>query len=370
MSLMTTLSDALTGNKVRLGPRVKDVTPRERERLFFLMAMMFKCGHTTSEGLRAVARAFRSEKKEPLSAALHSIAQRVSQGKPLSKAMESEYYLFDDIHRAAVLAGEASNNMQQSFHILKVLETKRIASSRAGLAELLTPLFMMILSIVSIFNTGLNTLPVMAKVQEQQGKSISGIPLGIMETTQAVAGYWYIIFGLIAVAGITIYSLNQSIGGRLSLHGWVLKIPIYGQFLVYKTYTSMLLYFPYMLESGVKPKQMIPIMEALATNLVLKHKIESFNHVITAGGSMSEAMHKAGFPEIAVTPVQISENFAGSADGVNNVMIEGMQHSHEILENLLSDTHRKFVATFSAILWLCGGTFMLLDMVSIVLSQG
>ncbi|MDD9911611.1 MAG: type II secretion system F family protein [Alphaproteobacteria bacterium] len=363
--------EELTGRKNPLGPRVTDVNPRERERLFFLLAMMFKCGHTTSEGLRAVAKAFRSEGKEDVSAALQAIAHRVSQGKSMSKAMESEHILFTDLHRAAVMAGEVSDNMEQSFDTLRTLEGKKIASSRAGIAELLTPLLMMVLSLVSIFNTGLNTLPVMAKVREAQGKPLGAIPSGIMDTTGFIADSWYFLAAFFSVIGVTLYSMHNSANGRITLHRWVLNIPVYGKFITYGTYTDMLLYFPYMLASGVKPKQMIPIMEALATNTILKRRIESFNQVITAGGSMSEAMTKAGFPEIAVTPVQVSENYSGNSDsGVNSVMIEGMQHAHGILEEMLADTHRKFVATFSSLLWCIGGAFMLLDMVSIVLSQG
>jgi general secretion pathway protein F len=362
--------EELKGNTgPKLGPRVSSVSPRDRERLFFLMSMMFKSGHTTVDGLRAVAKAFIAEKQGDIAAALHTIAQRVAQGKPMSKAMEAEHVLFTDVHRAAVLAGEASDNMEQSFEILKVLEAKKIASSRAGLAELLTPMVMLVLSLISVFNTGVNTLPVMAKLREAQGKPLGSIPKGIMETTGFFAEHWYIVVALFLVLGVTMYSMYVSPGGRVMMHAWVLKVPIYGRFLAYKTYTNMLLYFPYMLSSGVKPKQMIPIMEALATNAILKRRVESFNHIITTGGSMSEAMHKAGFPEIAVTPVQVSENYAGDQSGVNNVMIEGMQHSHGILDEMLGDTHRRFVAVFSALLWSMGGTIMLMDMVSIVLSQ-
>ena len=369
MQILKQFVEELTGQSSRLGPRVKDIKPRDRERLFFLMAMMFKCGHTTADSLRSVAKAFRAEKKEDISAAMHAIAQRVSQGKSLSKSMESEPVMFTDIHRAAILAGEASDNMEKSFDILRTLEAKKIASSRAGMVELLTPFLMMLLSLVSIFNTGLNTLPVMAQLRKEQGKPLGMIPNGIMETTGFLANYWYMFAALVAVIMVTLYSMYNSANGRVLIHGWVLKVPIYGTFLSIKTYASMLLYFPYMLSSGVKPKQMIPIMEALATNTILKRKIEQFNHVITTGGSMAEAMQKAGFPEIAVTPVEVSENFSGSDDGVNNVMIEGMQHSYGILEEMLNDTNRRFVATFSAILWSMGGAIMMLDMVSIILSQ-
>ncbi|MFZ2619343.1 MAG: type II secretion system F family protein [Alphaproteobacteria bacterium] len=374
MQTLKPFTDALSGNaanKAQLGPRVHSLSARDRERLFFLMAMMFKCGHTTVEGLRAVARAFRNEKKEDVSAALHAIAQRVAQGKPLSKAMETEHIMFSDLHRAAILAGEAANNMEQSFDVLRTLETKRIANAKAGFSELLTPFIMMLLSLASVFNTGLNTLPVMAKLREAQGKPLGSIPAGIMDVTTAIAGQWYILLAVVIVTFVVLYSIYTSKGGKYLMHAWLLRIPVYGRFLSYRTYTNMLLYFPYMLKAGVRPKQMIPIMEALSTNLAIKRRIESFNHVITTGGTMSEAMGKAGFPEIAVTPVEVSENYAGNqTDGVNNVMIEGMQHAYHILEQLLDDTHRTFVSTFSAALWLVGGTLMLLDMVSIVLSQG
>jgi general secretion pathway protein F len=334
------------------------------------MGMMMKSGQTTSEALRAVAKAFRAEKKEDISAAMHAIAQKVSQGKSLSKAMETETVMFNDLHRAAILAGEAANNMQKSFEVLKVLEEKKIASSRSGLAELLTPALMLILSCISIFNTGLNTLPVMARLREAQGKPLGTIPEGIMLTTGFFADYWYVFATLFVMLVITLYSSYSTANGRAMLHRYELEIPIYGKFIAYKTYTNMLLYFPYMLASGVKPKQMIPIMEAISTNTILRRRIDKFNKVITTGGSMSEAMAQSGFPEIVVTPVSVSENYAGSETGVNDVMIEGMIHAHGILERMLDDTYGRFVAVTSAILWAMGGCVMLLDMMSIVLSQG
>ena len=50
-----------------LGPKVRDMSLRDRERLFFLMAQMLRAGQTAEGSLRAVARAFKSEKKDAIS---------------------------------------------------------------------------------------------------------------------------------------------------------------------------------------------------------------------------------------------------------------------------------------------------------------
>ena len=343
---------------------------RDRERFFFFMAMMMKTGQTTGDALRAVARAFKAEHKDEIAVALSSLAQKVAQGKTLSAAMLAERGMFTDLHRAAILAGEAANNMQKSFEILRVLEDKQINSKRAGLAELLTPFLMMVLSIISIFNTGLNTLPVMKEVSEAQGKVMGMIPQGIMDTTAFAAQYWFVFVGMLLLGVVTIWSLNSNPAGRTTLHGLQLRVPIYGRYLIFYTYTQMLLYFPYLIASGVKPKQLIPIMEGLATNNVIKRRIEQFNHTITTGGTLAQAMSKSGFPEIIVTPVSVAENYAPTNGNVNDVLIEGMQHAHAILERMLNDTQARFVGVFSAALWLMGGAIMMCDMLSIVLAQG
>lgn len=352
-----------------LGPRTREITARDRERLFFLMHQMLRCGQTTEASLRAVARAFRDENKEEISAGLTAMAQKVAQGKALSGAMESEYVMFTDVHRAAIIAGEAANNMSQAFHTLQTLEQKKMLAAREGMAEIITPSVLFVLSLFSLFNTGLNTLPVMRQMQESQGKEIGLIPAGIMEVTAWCANYWYLILAVMIIGFILMYSIVKSTQGRFLLDAYTLRIPGLGKFITYKTYSSMLLYFPHMIASGVKPKQMIPIMEALADNAVLRRKIDAFNQTITTGGQMSGAMEKAGFPSICVTPVRVSENYAGSDRGVNDVMIEGMNHAYSILERELSDTHKKFIAVFSTIMWLCGGSVMMLEMLSIVMSQ-
>jgi len=354
----------------QFGPKAKNVNARDRERLFFLLSMMMKCGQTTPEALRSVGKAFVNEGQKDIAAAMTSIAQKVSQGRSMSKAMEAEHILFNDIHRAAIMAGEASSDMQNAFNTLRTLEEQKMQASRAGMSEILTPLLMLVLSLVSMFNTGLNTLPVMKNVAEAQGKPLGPLPQGVMNITQAIAAQWVFVAAALALVVTLYFSLRGSVQGKRLLDKWYLAIPIYGKFLAYRTYTNMLLYFPYMIKSGVKPKQMLPIMDAMATNYVLKRRVDHFNQVITTGGSMSAAMHKAGFPEIAVTPVNVSENFAGEGTtGVNNVMIEGMEHAHKILDRMLNDTHSRFIAVTSTIMWLMGGSIMLIDMVSIVLSQ-
>jgi len=352
-----------------IGPRCREISARDRERLFFLMHQMLKSGQPTEACVRAVARAFRSEKKEELSAALHGIAQKVSQGKPLSRAAEHEYVLFTDIHRAAILAGEASNNMTQAFALLQELEDKKLKNQRSGMAEIITPTVLFFMSCISMFNTGLNTMPTMAQMRQAQGKEMAAIPQALMEFTAVTAEYWYFILSGFIIFCVTAYSVAKSAQGRFWLDSYILRIPGFGKYITYKTYASMLLYFPHLIASGVKPKQMIPIMEALATNAILKRRIDLFNQVITTGGQMSDAMEKAGFPMISVTPVKVSETYAGNEKGINDVMIEGMHHSYSILERELTDAYTQFVSVFSTIMWLLGGAVLLLEMLAIVMSQ-
>lgn len=352
------------------GPRCREISGRDRERLFFLLHQMLRTGQPVEASLRVVARAFRSEKKEEISAALNALAQKVAQGKPVSRAAESEYIMFTDIHRAALMAGEASNNMVESFKILHTLEEKKMHERSNGAAEILTPGILFLMSLVSLFNTGLNTMPIMAQTLHAQGKEIPAVPQAVMSFTATAYEFWYLILTFIIIMVVVGYSLIKSSQGRFWLDSYVLKVPGLGKFITYKTYASMLLYFPHLLASGVKPKQMIPIMEALATNAILRRRIDMFNQVITTGGQMSAAMEKSGFPPISVTPVKVAEHYAGSDKHVNDVMVDGMTHAYSILERELDDANKAFVTIFSTIMWFLGGGVLLLEMLSIVLSQG
>jgi 3-hydroxyacyl-CoA dehydrogenase len=167
-------------------------------------------------------------------------------------------------------------------------------ASRMGMAELLTPTALFVLSCASLFNTALNTLPMMMQVRRAQGKEPNAISGGVMHFCEAVANNWYIIMALGIILVVVSYSTVRTTQGRYWLDAYILKIPIFGRYVSYKVYTSMLLYFPHLIAAGVKPKQMIPIMEALADNVVLRRRIDAFNQVITTGGKMSEAMEKAG----------------------------------------------------------------------------
>ena len=352
-----------------IGPKARDVSPKDRERVFFLLSQMFRAGQPSEASLRTVAKSFKSENKEDIYNALNSIAYKVSQGRALSKACELEPVLFTDVHRAAILAGEASNEMYLSFKTLQELELQKIKSAKSSKAELLTPALMLCFSLVSIFNTGLNTLPQMVKVSEQEGKPAAASVEFVMSFTGFFASNWHYLIGAIATLLIVFFSMVKTPKGKYWWDNVLINLPVYGKFLTYQVYNSMLLYFPRLIQSGVKPKQMIPIMKALSTNMVLIERVDIFNQVLTNGGQISEALEKAGFPEIAVTPVRVSEHYTAADSQVNDAMVEGMQHSHAIIARYLEEAQSFYITTISVLLWLGGGALMLLDMLSIIFSQ-
>ncbi|MCP4355174.1 MAG: hypothetical protein GY793_06000 [Proteobacteria bacterium] len=352
-----------------LEPQVRDISDKDRERMFFLLAQMFRSGQPSEASLRTVAKSFESENKDAIARGLNNIASKVAQGRALSKSCELEPVLFSDIHRAAVMAGEASNEMYTSFSTLQELELQKLQSNKASKAELLTPLLMLLMSLISIFNTGLNTLPQMVKVSDQSGKPVAGSVKFIMVTTGFCAENWHYMVGVLATVLIIFFSMVRTPKGKYMWDNFLVNLPVYGKFLTYGVYNSMLLYFPRLISNGVKPKQMIPIMKALSKNLVLVERIEIFNHVLTYGGQISEALEKSGFPEIAVSPVRISENYTSANSEINDSMVEGMQHSHTIIDRYLTEIHGRVIGIISVILWLLGGAVMLLDMLSIVFSQ-
>ncbi len=351
------------------GPKVRECSMKDRERVFFLLGMMFKAGSTTEKSLRNVASAFEIEKKKDISQGLYAMAQRVAQGVPLSLAMQAEPVLFHSVHRAAVMAGEASNKMYESFKTMQQLEKKRMTQSSAGLSELLTPTALMVMSFASLMNTGLNTLPVVAESLQSQGKQVPMLTKTVISIAGFLGDNWIFIAAFLATLIGIVFTMSRSADGRYWIDYYLLRIPIYGQYLAFKVYSNMLMYFPPMVEAGVRPKQMIPIMEAMADNKVLKSRIDIFNRVLTTGGQMSEAMEKSGFPEIVVTPMRISENYTSADDGVNDVMIEGMHHSYNIIERYMNDIHKRFISISSVILWIMGGALMLTEMLSIMFGQ-
>lgn len=352
-----------------MGPQVRDISNKDRERVFFLLAQMFRAGQPSEASLRTVAKSFEIENKDAISRGLHNIANKVAQGRSMSKACELEPILFSDVHRAAIMAGEASNEMYRSFSTLQELELKKINTNKSSKAELLTPALMLLFSLISIFNTGLNTLPQMVKVSKQAGKPTAGSVDFIMHSTAFFANNWHYLIAISAIGAVVFFSLVKTPKGKYWWDNFKVNIPVYGKYLTYSVYNSILLYFPRLISSGVKPKQMIPIMKALSTNMILSERVDIFNQVLTHGGQVSEALEKSGFPEIAVTPVRVSEHYTSADSTINDSMVEGMEHSHTIIARYLEETHTRFITICSVILWIAGGIVMLMDMLSIVFSQ-
>src|SRR5690606_8629292 len=135
------------------------------------------------------------------------------------------------------------NNMHQAFAVLQKLEDKKMQSMRAGIAELLTPAAMLLLSCASIMNTGINTLPTLVKMRAAEGKEPSMAAEMIMHVTNTVADNWHILMAIVIIAAISIYSTVKTTQGRFWLDHYTLRIPLLGNYIAYKVYTSMLLYF-------------------------------------------------------------------------------------------------------------------------------
>lgn len=242
----------------------------------------------------------------------------VTEGRSLSRAMETEKASFPALYRAMVSAGESSGALPVILDRLADLQERQAEVRGKVLSALAYPIMLTLVAIVVVFALMIFVVPQVVEQFDSVGQELPLLTRIVIGLSDFLANWWWALLLLVGLTLIGLWRGMRQPAFKFRFDGMLLGIPFIGR-LIRDLHAARL---ARTLATMVQSR--LPIIEGMALtantvhNAVLKSATEQVTESIRRGGSLSVALKRAGvFP-----PLLVYMASSGEASGKLDIMLE------------------------------------------------
>ena len=161
-----------------------------------------------------------------LSAVIGAVRTDVESGMILSKALSQHPAVFNRLYVSMVEAGEASGTLDRVLDRLAVQIEKTMQIKRRVRGAMIYPIVVMTFASLVLVGMLLFLVPVFANIFAQLHGQLPTLTQIVVDFSNALRSYWFIIFPLLAAIGFGIRRWKRTEHGRQKWDTFKLRIPM------------------------------------------------------------------------------------------------------------------------------------------------
>jgi general secretion pathway protein F len=267
------------------------------------------------ESLRTIGR---QSEQDHVRAIVGKVHAGVMEGRRLADAMGAEPKSFPPLYRAMISAGESSGSLPTIMERLSDLMERQAVMRSKVLTAIAYP---SVLATFAVFVVSALMIFVVPKVVEQfdtVGQKLPFLTRMVMAISAFLAGYWWLLLILIALAGVGFWRAMKHEGFRYRFDAMMLGLPVLGRLIRDLHAARMARTLSTMVASRLPLLEGLTLTAHTVHNRVLRRASDDIVEAIRGGGSLSAALKRAGvFP-----PLLVYLTASGESAGRLDTMLE------------------------------------------------
>lgn len=284
------------------------------DRSFFIrqIALLIQSGVPLSESLSIVGD---QTSNQVLRQSIKTMVLDVQNGHPFSVAVSRYPELFDNAVVAMIKSGEASGQLGTIFGQLAVqLESQQAFNTKVRTA-LLYPLFVVVVMIVVAIVLTTVIVPRLKSVFDDISVNLPLSTRIIMNLSDFLINYWFIIAVVVAIMSIAIRNLILTPGGRDVMIRIEQRIPVIGSLVNTTELVRFSRGMSMLLKAGVPIPEAIGIVAESSNNYSWVTNLRTVRHEVERGVPLSVALSRfPRFPQPLTEMIAVGEQ-TGQIDG-------------------------------------------------------
>lgn len=274
-----------------------------------------------------------------LTKVLLDIEQELREGNPLSAAAAKHKKVFSPMFINMVRAGEAGGSMDETLDRLADHYEKQHNTRQKIISALAYPVVVGIVAIGVVMLLLVMVVPTFVSMFEDFGAELPAITRFVLNSSEFMQVYWWLIILLLLAFGIVIALLRKNVQTKYYLDLFVLRIPIFGKMLQKAVLARMTRTLSSLFSSSVPILQAMSIVEKVVENEVIGRVIRESRNSLEKGQSLTEPMKKHwAFPPLVTQMIVIGEE-TGSLDAmlgkVADFYEKEVEHSTDRIKSLI-----------------------------------
>lgn len=250
---------------------------------------------------------------------IKAVREDVEAGMPLSDAMAKQPVAFDRLYVAMVRAGEAGGALDQTLNRLAVQLEKQDSLRRSIKSAMTYPVLIAVFAVLVMIGMLLFIIPIFADMYKDLGGELPTLTKVMMGVSNALKGYWFIIFPACGLMIWALVRLKNTDNGRRAWDRFKLKLPMkLGPIIQKIALARFSRTLATLVSSGVPILQSIEITGKTSGNTVIEEAMMDVKEAVRGGETIAKPLSRASvFPPMVTHMISIGEE-TGALDSMLN----------------------------------------------------
>lgn len=250
---------------------------------------------------------------------IKAVREDVEAGMPLSDAMAKQPAAFDRLYVAMVRAGEAGGALDQTLNRLAVQLEKQDSLRRSIKSAMTYPVLIAVFAVLVMIGMLLFIIPIFADMYKDLGGELPSLTKLMMGISNALKGYWFIIFPALGLLAWALVRLKNTENGRKAWDRFKLKLPMkLGPIIQKIALARFSRTLATLVSSGVPILQSIEITGKTSGNTVIEEAMMDVKEAVRSGEPIARPLARASvFPPMVTHMISIGEE-TGALDSMLN----------------------------------------------------
>jgi type IV pilus assembly protein PilC len=247
------------------------------------------------------------------------VKTQVEAGSTFSDALRRHPKVFDDLYVNLVHAGEVGGLLDTILTRLAVYIEKAMKLKGQIKSAMIYPASIMGVAVVVITVLMIFVIPIFAKMFMDLSGGKVGLPGPtqlVIDISNFIRDYWYIIFGTIAGIVIGIKKYYATVQGRMVIDRILLKLPVVGDLIRKASVAKFSRTLGTLLASGVPLLDGMTICAKTSGNKVIEETLINARVSISGGKTIADPLAASGvFPKMVTHMIAVGES-TGALDAM------------------------------------------------------
>ena len=254
-----------------------------------------------------------------LTTIIKAVREDVEAGMPLSDAMAKHPAAFDRLYVSMVRAGEAGGALDQTLNRLATQLEKDDSLRRSIKAAMTYPILIAGFAILVMIGMLLFIIPIFSSMYKDLGGELPSLTRMMMGISNALKGYWFIIFPVIILLVWALVRLKNTEQGRRAWDRAKLKLPMKLGPVVQKIAVARFSRtLATLVGAGVPILQAIDITGKTSGNWVIEDSMVDVKESVRGGETIARPLSRVDvFPPMVTQMISIGEE-TGALDAMLN----------------------------------------------------
>ena len=311
---------------------------KNKDLIFWLtqLSTYVKAGITLTDSIKIILN--QSAKDKTKLGIYQSIVYDLTMGLSFSEALEKQENVFPplliNMIRAAEATGELESTLDDMIDYYTDIETTR----KEMISAMTYPIMVTLFAFAVIIFILLYVIPQFSEIYASMDVTVSGMTLSLLKLSLFLQDYIIvIILAIVLVVGVNIFLYKKVKPFRKTLQLIGMKLPIFGNIILYNEMTIFSKTFSSLLKNNVNITESIDILSRVTSNEIYKDiMIKTINN-IAVGDKISVAFKDQwAIPEVAYHMIVTGESTGKLAEMMGKVADFYQEQHHNLVTSLKS----------------------------------